>query len=116
MDNPELNSHSDDENENQNPNEEYILFEKEEYDHMMKRFVLDYMKINKDLSEDSVVEFIRWAEAIRAGTILLDLFLEDKINVVNFEDNEPVFMNKNYSLVNQVEDYINELFEDNEEK
>ena len=91
--------------------EEYILFDKEEYNLIMERFIKDYIKINKELSEDSLMDFIRWAEGIRAGSILLDLFMEDKINVVDYEDNEPVFMNKNYSLVNQVEDYINELFE-----
>lgn len=53
--------------------------------------------INQDIkSLDEIMKVVNWATLIKVGDLLLKNFLEDRIKIVGFDDqNEPMFGVKN---------------------
>lgn len=68
----------------------YTTISEEEIDKIIKSAYL-----NNIFEIDDVMKLIEWAILVRTGNILLNYVLSDKINIVGFEDKEPVFGAKN---------------------
>jgi len=43
---------------------------------------------------DDIIKVIRWAEVVNVGSILLKNLLSDKLSVIGFDENEPLFGEK----------------------
>jgi hypothetical protein len=43
---------------------------------------------------DDIIKVIRWAEVVNIGNILLKNLLSDKVAVIGFDENEPLFGEK----------------------
>ena len=68
----------------------YTTISEEETDKIIRSAYL-----NNIFEIEDIMKLIEWAILVRTGNILLNYVLSDKINIVGFEDKEPVFGVKN---------------------
>jgi hypothetical protein len=59
------------------------------------RQVIQSAHKNNIFELDDVMKLIDWAVLVKTGNILLNYVLSDRINIVGFDNNEPVFGVKN---------------------
>lgn len=51
--------------------------------------------VNQGITDmDDIIKVIRWAEVVNVGNILLKNLLSDKVAVIGFDENEPLFGEK----------------------
>jgi hypothetical protein len=43
---------------------------------------------------DEIIKVVRWAEMVNLGSVLLKNLLSDRIRILGFENNEPIFGEK----------------------